>query len=496
MGSNLYERDVGSPIHRPFTRKSKGGGLLDHFKIERGTVLRGHTGKILRSKPTMYAHDHSHYELLVEGPRPFSNLASRKIELLAGVKMFGLSMRSRELDFYMYRFAITAGISSILTCLSYVGIIKAKLPEPLKEGFHWQVAMFYICTALAMVLSLYNLVVTSFYLVQGQGLALHGAPGALVRAVGIFGEEWDVMRAVLLASLLSVALAAISLSWMKLEVFGHIGCMKGGGAVCWLDRYWLPLVVSIIVILTVLAMFRKLHELQLQMGIADNDLVRGDWQVTRETRDLLRPSVLGRRRSGFPARGPAVCRGSYPAGHDLAQGPRTVAGTDNLSAPVLEGVRRHSAAAGSSRRFCGTRRAPARVHSAGRAIADALRLDRLRQTNDNAGRAIADALRLDRLRQTNDNAGRAIANALRLDGLRQLVGTHEHNVVNAFPRFDRLGSLARDRAHNDGRAIARALRLDRLKQLVRTRQQERRQNNDQDFEPLYCQNEAFQPVYG
>lgn len=424
----------------------------------------------------MYAHDHSHYELLVEGPRPFSNLASRKIELLAGVKMFGLSMRSRELDFYMYRFAITAGISSILTCLSYVGIIKAKLPEPLKEGFHWQVAMFYICTALAMVLSLYNLVVTSFYLVQGQGLALHGAPGALVRAVGIFGEEWDIMRAVLLASLLSVALAAISLSWMKLEVFGHIGCMKGGGAVCWLDRYWLPLVVSIIVTLTVLAMFCKLHELQLQMGIADNDLVRGDWQVTRETRDTLRPNILGRRRSGFPARGPAVCRGSYPTGRDLAQGPRTVAGTDNLSAPVLEGVRRSGAAAGSSRRFRGTRRAPAREHS--------------------AGRAIADALRLDRLRQTNDNAGRAIANALRLDGLRQLVGTHEHNVVNAFPRFDRLGSLARDRAHNDGRAIARALRLDRLKQLVRTRQQERRQNNDQDFQPLYCQNEAFQPVYG
>jgi hypothetical protein len=483
MGSDLYEKDVGSPIHRPNTRNVKGRVLLDHFAIERGKILRGHTGKVLRSNPTMYAHDHSHYELLVEGPRPFSNLASRKIELLAGLKMFGLSMRSRELDFYMYRFATTAGISSMLTCLAYIGIIKARIPEPLKEGVHWQVVVFYICAALAMVLSLFNLVVTSFYLVQGQGLALHGAPGAIARAVGVFAEEWPGMRAVLLASLLSIALAGISLSWMKLEVFGHIGCMEAGEAVCWLHRYWLPLVVSIIVTLTVLAMFYKLHELQLQMGIADNDLVRGDWQVSRETRDSLR----SRRSVLLPARRSAACRGSCPTGHGPAQLPRTVAGTDNPSAPVRQGVRRHGAAGGF--RFRATRRPPAREHG--------------------AARAIADALRLDQLRQTNDNVGRAIVNTLRLDGLRQLVGTHEHNVrlnvVNAFPRFDRLGHLARDRAHNDGRAIARALRLDRLKQLVRarqqerqlvrTRQQERRQNND-DFQPLYSQNEAFQPVYG
>ena len=129
---------------------------------------------------------------------------------------------------HRFRFAITTAISSILTCLAYVGIIKAKLPEPMKEGFHWQVAMFYICASLTMVLSLYNLVVTSFYLVQGQGLALHGAPGSIVRAVGIFGEEWRIMRIVFIASLLSFSLAGISLSWMKLD--DHIGCMEAGEA--------------------------------------------------------------------------------------------------------------------------------------------------------------------------------------------------------------------------------------------------------------------------
>ena len=484
MGSNLYEKDVGvTSVHRPNTRNSSGRVLLDSYRSERGAVLRGHNGKILRSKPTTYAHDHSHYELLVEGPRPFSNLASRKIEILAGLKMYGLSMRSRELDFYMYRFAITAGVSSILTCLAYIGIIKARLPEPLKEGFHWQVVMFYICAALAMVLSLYNLVVTSFYLVQGQGLALHGAPGALVRATTIFGEEWRVMRAVLLASLLSIALAGISLSWMKLEVFGHIGCVGVGGAACWLHRYWLPLVVSIIVTLTVLAMFYKLHELQLQMGIADTELVRGDLHVSRETRD-----GLGGRRGGLSARGPALCGGSYPAGHDLEQGLRTVG-------------ERHAAAAVSSRRSRGTRRAQSREHNAARSIATALRLDP-------AGRAIANAVRLDRLRQLVRPLEDNVVNALHLDLL-------ERNVVNAFPRFDRLGHLVRNRTHNDGRAIARALRLDRLKQLVRTRQQEHRQNktrqqerrqnetrqqehrqnNNEDFQPLY-ESDVFRPSYG
>ena len=464
VGANIYEKDTGVEVHRPNSRMGKARVLTDHFRIERGTILRGHRGKVLRSRPTMYAHDHSHYELLVEGPRPFSNLASRKVEMLAGLKVMGLAMRSRELDFHMYRFAITSGISSMLTCLSYIGIIKVKLPEPLKEGFHWPVAAFYTCAALAMALSLYNLVATSFYLVQGQGLALHGAPGALVTAVGVFRDEWGSTRAVFLGELLSIALAGISLSWIKLEAFGgDAGCVGGveGEAAYWLHRHWLPLAVSVIVALTVLALLGKLRELQLQLGIADGELVRGDWHVSRETRDRL----SGRRRSGFPAHG------------------------------------RHGAAAASSRRLRGARR----ERGAGRAVAGALRLDRLRQANSDAGRAVAGALRLDRLRQANSDAGRAVAgagravaDALRLDGMRQLVGAHEHNALNVLPRLDRLGHLARDRAHSDGRAIARALRLDRLKQLVRARQQERRRvaNDGMDFYPLYDQRESFQPVHG
>ena len=95
-------------------------------------------------------------------------LSARKVQLLAGLKVRGLELRNRELDFYMIRFTMTAGLSSIMTCLSYVGLIKIKIPEPMHEGFYWQVATFYVCTSLSMVLSLYNLVLTSFSMVQGQ----------------------------------------------------------------------------------------------------------------------------------------------------------------------------------------------------------------------------------------------------------------------------------------------------------------------------------------
>ena len=106
-------------------------------------------------------------------------LSARKVQLLAGLKVHGLELRNKELDFYMIRFAMTAGLSSIMTCLSYVGLIKIKIPEPMHEGFYWQVATFYVCTSLSMVLSLYNLVLTSFSMVQGQASR---RPGLAARA--------------------------------------------------------------------------------------------------------------------------------------------------------------------------------------------------------------------------------------------------------------------------------------------------------------------------
>ena len=55
-------------------------------------------------------------------------LSARKLHLLAGLKVDGLDLRTRELDFYMTRFIAISSISSIMTCLAYVGLIKIKIP--------------------------------------------------------------------------------------------------------------------------------------------------------------------------------------------------------------------------------------------------------------------------------------------------------------------------------------------------------------------------------
>jgi len=225
-------------------------------------------------------------------------LSARKVQLLAGLKVHGLELRNKELDFYMTRFAMTAGLSSIMTCLSYVGLIKIKIPEPMHEGFYWQVATFYVCTSLAMVLSLYNLVLTSFSMVQGQGLALRGPPGSLAKAVGIFQDQWRVVRIVLVSSLLAIVSAGGSISWMKLD--GMIACIEENGeqcpckedrpVECFARRFWRPVIVSGIVLTLVIAMFRKVRQMQLQLRILSEDLVRGDLIVRNETgasRDVM-----------------------------------------------------------------------------------------------------------------------------------------------------------------------------------------------------------------
>ena len=55
-------------------------------------------------------------------------ISAQKIHLLAGLKVSGLDLRTRELDFYVVRYIAISGISSMSTCLSYVGIIKIKIP--------------------------------------------------------------------------------------------------------------------------------------------------------------------------------------------------------------------------------------------------------------------------------------------------------------------------------------------------------------------------------
>ena len=198
-------------------------------------------------------------------------LSARKIELLAGLKVRGLHLRQAELSFYMARFAMTAGISSILTYLSYVGVIKIKIPEKMlpPSANSWEVSLFYISTCATMSLALYNLVVTSFCIVYAQGLSLRGPPGSVARCVAIFRSQWRVVRVVLALSIASLVASCISISWMKLDE----------------RRFFYPapsVLISFIVVSGVIAMVFKIRELSHQLRIPPRALITGDLTVDQQ----------------------------------------------------------------------------------------------------------------------------------------------------------------------------------------------------------------------
>eukprot|EP00966_Prymnesium_polylepis_P301600 6968283-Prymnesium_polylepis.1 len=189
-------------------------------------------------------------------------LSARKLHLLAGLKVDQTDLRTRELNFYMARFIAIASVSSIMTCLAYVGLIKIKIPvrasnpmacayfsltrrghagagaqasrergEPrrlvggarpppraprigraapppltlalaaLPGGVMThpraarappakQVTMFYVSAGLTIAFSMFNLFLTSFMVVNAQGLSLRGPPGSVARCVEICKENW------------------------------------------------------------------------------------------------------------------------------------------------------------------------------------------------------------------------------------------------------------------------------------------------------------------
>lgn len=194
-------------------------------------------------------------------------LSARKLHLVAGLKVGGVELRNAELNFYMMRYVSVAGFSSLLTGLSYVGIIKIKIPEHLRppDNTSWQVFMFYVSLATTMALALFNLAVTSFLVVNAQGLMLRGPPNSVARCVAILSGNWFLVRSVLALSLLALFTSTVAIAWMKLddvEGYPYNGIAS-----------------SAVVVVAVAAAIGKMFELARQLRISDGTLVHGDLSV-------------------------------------------------------------------------------------------------------------------------------------------------------------------------------------------------------------------------
>ena len=210
-------------------------------------------------------------------------LSARKLHLVAGLKVHGLDLRKAELDFYMFRYASVAGISSILVGLSYVGLIKIKIPEELDPEDHgpwieWPVFAFYVCTSLTMAAALFNFAVVSFLIVNAQGLMLRGPPDSVQRCVDILASYWMTVRVTLAISLAMVLASVVSICWMKLfdSEFAN-----GPAALC-------TLVVGVVMLGAVV----KMTIIYQELAISENAVVHGDLTVASTEEQSLRVDIL------------------------------------------------------------------------------------------------------------------------------------------------------------------------------------------------------------
>ena len=215
-------------------------------------------------------------------------LSARKLHLVAGLKVQGLDLRKAELDFYMLRYNSVIGISSILVGLSYVGLIKIKIPEALQpetaehNPFTWQVFSFYTTTTLTMCFALFNLVLTSFLVVNAQGLMLRGPPDSVQRCVDILAAHWFTVRFALMGSLAMLLASVVSICWMKLA-----------------DSEWRPgpaVICSVVVGTVLTAAVWRMARMMSELAIPADAIVHGDLTVEQQAQrvDILsetQPSI-------------------------------------------------------------------------------------------------------------------------------------------------------------------------------------------------------------
>lgn len=202
-------------------------------------------------------------------------LSARKINLLAGLKVAGMDLRQAELDFYVNRYIMVGGISAVMTSLSYVGVIKIKIP-PEKEPPHvrsWEVTSFYVCMACTMSLSLYTLIVSSFLVINTQGLSLRGPPGSLQKCIEILRSNWRIVRLTVVGGGACLVLSAAAIVWMKLDLE---------------DQSFIaaPWIVSIIICFVILILIYRVIELRRLLSIPTMQLVAGDLSIEHSERQI------------------------------------------------------------------------------------------------------------------------------------------------------------------------------------------------------------------
>ena len=109
-------------------------------------------------------------------------LAADKDRLVARLKQNALTLRQKELEYYVERYSNITTQASILAGFAFDSLIEITVPEKMQDERKAVVLTYYISASVTMVFAMYTVFTSGFATIYGQRLALTPAVGTWCRA--------------------------------------------------------------------------------------------------------------------------------------------------------------------------------------------------------------------------------------------------------------------------------------------------------------------------
>jgi len=148
-------------------------------------------------------------------------LAADKDRLIAGLKAQALSLRHKELDYFVERYSNLATQASILAGFAFDSLVELDITEDMKkdlerDGRLWIQDMYYCAGACTMSFALYTVCIASFATVWGHRLALQGPTGSVDKAVAVMMKFRNSIFVSFSLGMISLIFSATAMAWIKM----------------------------------------------------------------------------------------------------------------------------------------------------------------------------------------------------------------------------------------------------------------------------------------
>ena len=170
-------------------------------------------------------------------------LAADKDRLVARLKQNALTLRQKELEYYVERYSNITTQASILAGFAFDSLVELDITEAMEQtltdrGLHWMQTAYYISASMTMAFALYTLCVSAFATVYGHRLALQGPTGSVERAVAVMMKQRALIFAAYGLAMVCLVAAAIFMAFIKMgDAAGGVSGVFGVFFLCLLWKH-------------------------------------------------------------------------------------------------------------------------------------------------------------------------------------------------------------------------------------------------------------------